>query len=123
MLEQIIHSLPSDVRQKTVEHLRQRVLADRNAIAGNAKAIAADNRNKEYGHIEGVGRMAASIDSRSYHYWAHKEPGCWNDKQFVKGYLRDCPEARTKTKSQKIQVGFDGDGFVRHRVGRKVKVY
>jgi len=123
MLEQILHSLPSDVRQKTVEHLKQGILADRNAIAGNAKAIAADNSKKEYGHVEGLGELTSSIDSRSYHYWNNREPGCWNDKQFCKEYLRDCPEARVSAKSQKIQVGYCGDGFVRHRTGRKIKVY
>jgi len=123
MLDEMLHSLPSDVRQKTVEHLKAGILKDRNAIAAGAKAIAADNSSKEYGFVEGLGELTSSIDSRSYHYWHHKEPGCWNDKQFNREYLRDNPEARTKTKPSKIQVGYVGDGFIRHRTGRKVKVY
>ena len=123
MLHHVLNSLPSDVREKTAEHLRQRVLSERNSIAANAKAIAADNSSKEYGHIEGMGAMTASIDPASYHYWHNREPGCWSDEQFVREYLRDVPEARVKNKSQKIQVGYDGDGFIHHRPGRKVKVY
>ena len=123
MLEHVLNSLPSDVRAKAAGHLLQRVLSERNAIAANAKAIAAENNNREYGHIEGMGAMTASIDPASYHYWHNREPGCWSDKQFVREYLRDNPEARVKTRSQNIQVGYDGDGFVRRRAGRKVKMY
>tara|TARA_R100000808_G_scaffold5110_1_gene15793 strand:+ start:12538 stop:12909 length:372 start_codon:yes stop_codon:yes gene_type:complete len=123
MLEAILNSLPTDVRAKAAGHLRERVFNDLNSVRGNAKAIAMDNNSAEYRHMDGLGQMTASIDSKSYHYWNAREPGCWNDKKFVREYLRDNPEARVNTRSGKIQVGYDGDGFIRHRVGRKVKVY
>ena len=124
MLEHALDSLPADERALVGKHLRARVHSELNGAYEGAKQIAKDNHNTEYRAMDGVGEMTASIDSRSYHYWAQKEPGCWNDPKFTKEYLRDNPEARVKSKSGKIQVGYNGgDGFIRHRVGRKIKVY
>jgi len=123
MFEGILNSLPGDERRMVGEHLRARVHSDLGKIQGGANQIAKDNANVEYAHVDGLGEMTASIDSRSFHYWNNREPGCWNDKQFTKEYLRDNPEARVKTRSGKIQVGYSGDGFIHHRPGRKVKVY
>jgi len=123
MLEHALDSLPADERRMVGEHLRARVISDLKGTHDGAKQIAKDNHNAEYRTMDGVGEMTASIDSRSYHYWAQKEPGCWSDPKFNKEYLRDNPEARVKSKSGKIQVGYTGDGFMRYRTGRKVKVY
>jgi hypothetical protein len=38
-------------------------------------------------------------------------------------YLQDNPEVRVNTKSEKIQVGYCGNGFFPVGTGRKVKVY
>ena len=124
MSDKLLDSLPGDERRAIAGHLRARVLNDMHGAFDGAKQIAKDNNNSEFSHIDGVGEMTASIDSRSYHYWAHREgPDVWSDKQFMKEYLRDNPEARVKSKSGKIQVGYSGDGFIRHRAGRKIKVY
>jgi len=124
MFDQILDSLPGDERREIAGHLRARVIKDMHGAFDGAKQIAKDNNNAEFQHVDGLGEMTASIDSRSYHYWAQREgPEIWSSKQFLKEYLRDNPEARVKAKSGKVQVGYEGDGFIRHRTGRKIKVY
>lgn len=125
MLEHVLDSLPGDERRLVGEHLRARVHQDLEGAVEGSKQIAKENQNVSYERVDGLGELSASIDSRSYAYWQQREPGCWGDAQFRREYLRDNPEARVSTRSGKIQVGYSGesDGFIRHRVGRKIKAY
>lgn len=64
--------------------------------ASRDRQIAAANRNHSRANlsVEGLGQRVASIDGASWAYWQNREPGCWQDKQFLNEYLRDNPEAR-----------------------------
>ena len=124
MLEHAITSLPSELGHQVTQALGQRLFRQQEAAFTEAKQIARDNNGKSYARVDGMGEMTASIPQAAYHYWGRRLGyECWADKQFKKEYLRDNPEARVKTHSDKIQVGYSGDGFFRCGAGRKVKVY
>src|SRR5215472_10664132 len=57
-------------------------------IAGKVNTIA-------HTPIPGLGQCVARIDSGAFFYWAMREGnGCWQDKGFVREYIRDNPEVR-----------------------------
>ena len=80
------------------------------------KAVTAARQGKigklnaqEHRSVDGLGRLVARIDSNSFTYWGKKEGfGCWDDKQFLKEYLRDNEASRVKSTGTKIPVGFRG---------------
>ena len=124
MLEHAITSLPEGLGRQVTEILGQRLFNQQSAAFTDAKAIATNNNNLSYARTDGLGEMRGSIPAGAYHYWGNRLGyECWGDKQFMNEYLRDNPEARVKTHGSKIQVGYDSDGFIHHRPGRKVKVY
>jgi hypothetical protein len=64
---------------------------------------------KTHYHIDGVGECIARIPADAYYYWiARKGIGVWQDKAFVREYVRDNPEVRVATSSRKIQTGYKG---------------
>lgn len=124
MLEHAITSLPEGLGHQVTQALGQRLFHQQEAAFTEAKDIARDNNGKSFARIDGMGEMTASIPQAAYHYWGNRLGyECWADKQFKKEYLRDNPEARVKTHSDKIQVGYQADGFIRCGAGRRVKVY
>jgi len=36
------------------------------------------------------------VPAREWHRWNMQHPGCWQDKQFVREFMRDNPELRGK---------------------------
>jgi hypothetical protein len=124
MLENAITSLPAELGHQVTEILGQRLFKQQEAAFTDAKQIAQQNNDLSYRRVDGLGEMTASIPEASYHYWGNRLGyDCWADKQFKKEYLRDNPEARVKTHSDKIQVGYTNDGFFNCGAGKKVKVY
>ena len=93
------------------------------------QARAAHTAKRETRSVEGMGELKARINPTSYHYWG-KRVGykCWDDRKFIKEYLRDNPESRVNGVSGKVQVGYGGDkpmGYYDTPVGRVTfrKVY
>jgi hypothetical protein len=124
MLEEAINSLSGDMRHRVGDALRQRVLSQCDDAFAQSKAIASDNNSREYRHMDGMGEMRASIPATAFHYWGQREGyDVWSDKNFMRKYLQDNPEVRVNATSDKIQVGFAGDGFFKAGLGRTVKVY
>lgn len=124
MLEHAITSLPEELGHQVTQVLRQRLSSQQDAAFTEAKEIAKFNNDKSYRRVDGLGELTASIPTAAYHYWGRRLGyECWSDRQFKKEYLRDNPEARVKTHGGKAMVGYEGDGFYRHRAGRKIKVY
>ena len=86
------------------------------------QARAAHAAKRETRSVEGMGELKARINPTSYHYWG-KRLGykCWDDRQFMKEYLRDNPESRVNGVSGKTQVGYGSDrpiGYYDTPVGR-----
>lgn len=55
------------------------------------------------------GEVKMMIHPTFYHHWGQRLGyECWEDEQFVREILRDNPECRVKSRSRKIQVGYQG---------------
>ena len=110
------------------DSLRKRLAREHNASRVNqSEVVAREARNES--RTSGIGQHRARIEATSYHYWG-KRLGydCWNDKKFIKEYLRDNPESRVSSVSGKTQVGYGSNkplGYYDTPVGRVTyrKVY
>lgn len=110
------------------ESLRKRLAREHNDSRVNQSDVVAKEARKE-SRISGIGQHRARIEATSYHYWG-KRLGydCWNDRKFLKEYLRDNPESRVKSVSGKTQVGYGSNkplGYYDTPIGRVTfrKVY
>ena len=53
------------------------------------------------------GEVKFQIHAKFYHYWGQRLGyECWNDKEFLRTFLRDNPSCRVRSHSRKIQVGY-----------------
>lgn len=83
-----------------------------------AKQEAIYRNNKEAKPIEGVGQLVASIPESAFHYWGLRLGyECWQDKQFIKEFIRDNPEVAVRNRMKRTMVGgakglFDSSGFL-----------
>jgi hypothetical protein len=81
-----------------------------------AKQIAAHGHANEARSVEGIGRLKARIPPDAYHYWGVRLGyECWQDKQFLKEFLRDNPEVAVRNYAKKTVVQgaiFTSDGFI-----------
>jgi hypothetical protein len=72
------------------------------------------NRFNEARSIEGVGQKIASIPLDSWHYWGHRLGyECWEDKTFLREFLRDNPETAVNNYVKRTCVNgtlFSADG-------------
>ena len=97
--------------EKINARLRQRTIA----------AELGDNRRSS----NGFGRPRLEVDTYAYHYWGQRLGyKCWKDKQFLREFERDNPDARVKAKGTKeIHVGWNGAVEARERTRRFTKSY
>jgi hypothetical protein len=75
---------------------REKVLQE-NRMKDNARMEAMTPRKT----VEGLGQLTAVFDLQNYLRWDQAERGCWGNKQFVREYLRDNPEARAARPERK----------------------
>jgi|TARA_B100000073_G_scaffold219937_1_gene183048 hypothetical protein len=123
-----VNGLDDELAHGVANALRSQIAREHNAAYANQEQLAHSAR-REINSVEGVGSLKARIDPTSYHYWG-KRVGydCWNDRKFLKEYLRDNPESRVKSVSGKTQVGYGSNkplGYYDTPVGRVTfrKVY
>ena len=89
--------------------LRKRLLREHDsARVSQSEGVAGAARRES--HTTSFGQHKARIEPTSYHYWGKRLGyGCWNDRKFMKEYLRDNPESRVKSAGgKKAQVGYGG---------------
>jgi hypothetical protein len=75
---------------------KEKVLQE-NRMKDNARMEAMTPRKT----VEGLGQLTAVFDLQNYLRWDQAERGCWGNKQFVREYLRDNPEARAARPERK----------------------
>lgn len=75
------------------------------AIQAKRAAKYAQERHKS---VDGLGQKIASIPPTAFHFWGQKLGyDCWNDKNFMREFLRDNPECRVNSGGTKeISVGW-----------------
>lgn len=102
----LIETLPPEVAHALEGELRVGWELDQTIAklrAGDVGRVASEVAKS----VDGLGECVARVDNISFHYWG-KRLGydCWNDKQFMKEYLRDNPQSRTRSGGTRIQVGY-----------------
>lgn len=56
--------------------------------------IARHADQAQYTMVDGLGEVEFETDMDTYLYWEIKQPGCWDDPQFRREFVRDNPGAR-----------------------------
>lgn len=111
-------AIPSDIRKSVERELRLGWNMDEVKAKSQAKQEAIYRNNKEAKPIEGVGQLVASIPEAAFHYWGLRLGyECWQDKQFIKEFIRDNPEVAVRNRMKRTMVGgakglFDSSGFL-----------
>ena len=105
MFEVDISDLSPEVKRELIAGRHARRVADMEDAYRRQHLIA--YQAGEHRSIDGLGQVKAAIDLRAFHYWGQRLGyQCWNDKQFVREFLRDNPAARVKCGGTKTMVGF-----------------
>jgi hypothetical protein len=120
MSDPIIASLQEAFPEHLLEDVKKEFLQgfamNRVRAETEAKQIAQFGHSNEAKHIDGVGRLVAKIPPDSFYYWSHiLGPQCWEDKQFLREFLRDNPEVAVRNYTKKTVVNgtiFDSGGFI-----------
>ena len=104
----VIDSLPGDIVDGLLEEIR---------TGWNMEAVQAEINNRRLGTanssgqnrngIEGLGRLRMEVDPTSYHFWGQKLGyQCWKDKEFLRRYEQQVPQARVRGGATRLQVGY-----------------
>jgi hypothetical protein len=110
--------IPSDIRKSVERELRLGWNMSTVKAKAQAKQEAIYRNNKEAKPIEGIGQLVASIPEDAFHYWGIRLGyECWEDKQFMKEFIRDNPEVAVRNRMKRTMVGgakglFDASGFL-----------
>jgi len=56
--------------------------------------IAQAVRQEEIQHFTALGQPVLHVDLRDFILWNTAQPGCWNDKTFIREFYRDNDSAR-----------------------------
>jgi hypothetical protein len=99
--------IDGELGQQLEKELRLGWERNRVEAAVEARQIAKYNQER-HKSVEGLGQKIATIPGHAYHFWGQKLGyGCWNDKAFMREFLRDNPECRVNSGGTKeIQVGW-----------------
>ena len=92
--------LSNEMASLVGDSLRKRLAREHDASRANqSEVVSREARNES--HTSSLGQ---------HHYWGKRLGyGCWNDRKFIKEYLRDNPESRVKSAGgKKAQVGYGG---------------
>lgn len=120
MTEDIVQSLAEVVPSHLVKQVEREFLHgwQMNEVKAKheAKQIANFGHNNEAKNIDGVGRLVARIPPDAFHYWGLRLGyACWEDKTFMKEFLRDNPEVAVRNYAKRTIVNgaiFTADGFL-----------
>jgi hypothetical protein len=103
----MLDSMPDEIRRGIEDEIRNGWQREAAMAEVNNRMQGVENRT-EHRSIEGLGRLRMQVDPTSYNFWGQKLGyECWRDKQFLREYERDTPDARVVCRGTgKIQVGF-----------------
>lgn len=108
--------VPSHLRKEVERELLSGWRMNEVKAKHQAKQIAHFGHTNEARDIDGIGKLVARIPPDAFHYWGHRLGyACWEDKTFMKEFLRDNPEVAVRNYAQRTLVNgaiFTADGFV-----------
>ena len=75
-------------------HIRQEVDMERYEASKRAQQANLEARALGNAKADGLGQLKAVIPAREWFRWNASHDGCWQDKGFVREFIRDNPEFR-----------------------------
>ena len=75
-------------------HIRHEVDLEKFEASKRAQAANKEVRDMGNAKTDGLGQLKAVVPAREWFRWNHDKPGCWQDSQFVREFIRDNPELR-----------------------------
>lgn len=117
IIESLAEAIPPELHEAVkAEFLRGFEMSRINAAAqARQNAIFQQQSENAVRSIDGVGEKIAEIPGDAYYYWQHRLPGCWQDSEFRRDFIRDNPEVaiRNRVKRTVVQGAiFTADGYI-----------
>ena len=75
-------------------HIRHHVDLEKFESSKRAQEASLEARAMGSAKADGLGQLQMVVPAREWHRWNMLHPGCWQDKQFVREFMRDNPELR-----------------------------
>ena len=86
----------SSFMQGLERHIRHHVDLERSESSKRAQEANLEARTLGSAKADGLGQLQMVDPAREWHRWNSQYPGCWNDKQFVREFMRDNPELKAE---------------------------
>lgn len=116
LIASITDVIPEHLRLEVEREFRQGWAMNQVRAKADATKIAQFGHSNEAKDIDGVGRLVAKIPPDAFYYWGHVLGfACWEDKQFLREFLRDNPEVAVRNYTKKTVVNgtiFDSTGHI-----------
>jgi len=115
-IESLSEAIPSNLRKEVERELRFGWNMQEVKAKSDAKQNAIFGHSHEARSLEGIGELRARIPVSAFHYWGHRLGyECWEDKQFMKEFIRDNPEVAVRNRMKRTCVNgaagiFDSSG-------------
>ena len=78
-------------------------------VNAKKKQVASAAAHGERSFLGDQGEVQFQIRPEYFHHWGQRLGyECWDDPQFIREFLRDNPECRIDSRSNKIQSGYGG---------------
>lgn len=90
-LKEVLSDIPGDIAAGAAEELASQWESTAIHAETRQEAIASSRASESLNAVDGIGYLDMSVDSQIYHWWNHKLPGCWNDKEFRTWFKRNFP--------------------------------
>ncbi len=90
-MQSLIDELPGDIAQGAADILTQQWEATAVLAEQRQDAIAQARAAEPLHAVDGLGYLDMSVDAQIYHWWNHKMPGCWRDRDFRAWFKRNFP--------------------------------
>lgn len=116
LFQSLADAIPSHLRKEVERELINGWRLNEVKDTAEKKRLGIFHKNAEAKPIDGIGQLKASIPPSSFHYWGSRLGyECWEDKQFVKEFIRDNPEVAVRNRVKRTMVSgavFTADGFL-----------
>ena len=113
-IESLTNVIPPDLLKRVEEELRYGWNMEQVKMKAEAKQDAVFGHSNAARSLEGIGELKAKIPSAAFHYWGHRLGyECWEDKQFLREFIRDNPEVAVRNRVKRTCVNgtiFDSSG-------------
>lgn len=96
-LQEVLSEIPDDIADALIQHSNTTWTQSAVHAEKRQDAIAAANHADKPKAVDGIGYLDMQVDAQIYHWWNHKLPGCWRDKEFRQWFKKNFPTTVVKS--------------------------